>query len=154
MSDSLQQREARLGEPSYVWRAGQERRLQMILSAAEGRQRGWVLDNGCGLGLYLQRLAAPAERAFRLGRGRGAGRAAEGPGPPAAFHAQSRVPFRDPWGLLSRALSVRQHPTGELPAAPPAQPARPPRAGLLRPRPSAPDPRAAAAGGGAHDRLP
>ena len=66
MADSIPERAARLGEPSYRWRAGQERRLQMILSAAEGRQRGWVLDNGCGLGLYLQRLAAQAERAYGL----------------------------------------------------------------------------------------
>jgi SAM-dependent methyltransferase len=57
---------ARLGEPSYRWRAGQERRLRMILSAAEGREHGRVLDNGCGLGLYLQRLAAHAQRAYGL----------------------------------------------------------------------------------------
>lgn len=49
-------RAARLGEPSYVWRAGQERRLGMILEAAEGRERGSVLDAGCGLGAYLERL--------------------------------------------------------------------------------------------------
>ncbi|HBX70020.1 MAG TPA: class I SAM-dependent methyltransferase, partial [Chloroflexi bacterium] len=31
------------GEPSYVWRAGQERRLEMILRAAGERARGRVL---------------------------------------------------------------------------------------------------------------
>jgi SAM-dependent methyltransferase len=45
------------GEPSYVWRSGQERRLQMILSAAGERLQGRVLENGCGIGLYLDRLA-------------------------------------------------------------------------------------------------
>ncbi len=46
------------GEPSYVWRAGQERRLQMIVAAAAGRLAGRVLENGCGVGQYVQRLAA------------------------------------------------------------------------------------------------
>ncbi len=38
------------GEPSYVWRAGQERRLEMILAAAGERAAGRVLDDGCGVG--------------------------------------------------------------------------------------------------------
>ena len=39
------------GHPSYVWREGQERRLQMVRRWAplEGRR---VLDVGCGLGMY------------------------------------------------------------------------------------------------------
>lgn len=39
------------GNPSYVWRAGQERRLQMVRRwvPLEGRR---VLDVGCGLGMY------------------------------------------------------------------------------------------------------
>ncbi len=45
------------GEPSYVWRAGQERRLHMILSAAGNRMTGRMLENGCGVGMYLQHLA-------------------------------------------------------------------------------------------------
>ncbi|MGE5124494.1 MAG: class I SAM-dependent methyltransferase [Acidobacteriaceae bacterium] len=45
------------GEPSYVWRAGQERRLQLILSAAGGHLSGRWLENGCGVGMYLQHLA-------------------------------------------------------------------------------------------------
>ncbi|MFQ5943004.1 MAG: class I SAM-dependent methyltransferase [Anaerolineales bacterium] len=57
---------AELGQPSLVWRAGQERRLQMILRAADGRERGAVLDNGCGVGAYLERLAPLAERAVGL----------------------------------------------------------------------------------------
>lgn len=50
------QRAARLGEPSYVWRDGQERRLDLILEAAGDRAAGRVLDNGCGVGQYLARL--------------------------------------------------------------------------------------------------
>lgn len=45
------------GKPSYVWRAGQERRLQMILDAAGERLHGRILENGCGVGLYISRLA-------------------------------------------------------------------------------------------------
>lgn len=45
------------GEPSYVWRAGQERRLEMILAAAGERVHGRVLENGCGVGEYAAHLA-------------------------------------------------------------------------------------------------
>jgi SAM-dependent methyltransferase len=57
---------AALGQPSFVWRAGQERRLEMIRKAADGRERGVVLDNGCGVGAYLERLAPAASRAIGL----------------------------------------------------------------------------------------
>lgn len=46
------------GEPSYVWRAGQQRRLEMIKSAAGERISGTVLENGCGIGLYIEHLQA------------------------------------------------------------------------------------------------
>ncbi len=39
------------GEPSYVWRAGQERRLQLVNRYAPLAGRS-VLDVGCGLGMY------------------------------------------------------------------------------------------------------
>ncbi len=43
------------GEPSYVWRAGQERRLQMI--AKWGRLEGArVLVAGCGVGMYARQI--------------------------------------------------------------------------------------------------
>lgn len=45
------------GEPSYVWRAGQERRLKMILDAAGERATGQILENGCGVGMYVQHLS-------------------------------------------------------------------------------------------------
>jgi hypothetical protein len=44
------------GEPSYVWRAGQKRRLGMILLAAGDRVRGQILENGCGVGMYVEHL--------------------------------------------------------------------------------------------------
>jgi len=47
---------AEIGEPSYIWRDGQQRRLEMIKSAAGERIQGNFLENGCGLGLYLEHL--------------------------------------------------------------------------------------------------
>ncbi len=47
---------ARLGNPSFVWRSGQERRLALIerYVSLEGRR---VLDLGCGLGEYVRAFA-------------------------------------------------------------------------------------------------
>lgn len=45
----------RLGHPSYVWRFGQDRRLEMISTFAslEGKA---VLDVGCGIGAYVRKM--------------------------------------------------------------------------------------------------
>ena len=47
---------AQCGEPSYVWRLGQERRLNLLRQSAGKRLSGWVLENGCGVGIYVQHL--------------------------------------------------------------------------------------------------
>jgi len=44
------------GEPSYVWRAGQERRLQMIAQWANLEPGALVLDAGGGNGLYAAQI--------------------------------------------------------------------------------------------------
>ena len=54
------------GEPSYVWRAGQERRLEMIRRAAGERLQGRTLENGCGIGVYAERLGALGARVTGL----------------------------------------------------------------------------------------
>ncbi len=46
------------GEPSYVWRAGQQRRLEMIVKFAGERIKGKILENGCGVGMYVEKLSA------------------------------------------------------------------------------------------------
>jgi len=48
------QKAALRGEPSYVWRAGQERRLAMIRQYGGDSVRGKLLVNGCGVGEYLR----------------------------------------------------------------------------------------------------
>lgn len=45
------------GEPSYVWRAGQQRRLDMIVHTTGERIQGKILENGCGVGMYVEHLA-------------------------------------------------------------------------------------------------
>jgi len=54
------------GEPSYVWRAGQERRLEMIRRAAGERIRSAILENGCGVGMYVRHLQPFGGKVFGL----------------------------------------------------------------------------------------
>ena len=60
------QKAAQRGAPSYVWRAGQERRLAMVKRYGADSLRGKLLVNGCGVGEYLARLAPKAELAVGL----------------------------------------------------------------------------------------
>lgn len=57
MSERNLDKAALRGEPSYVWRAGQQRRLDMIVRLAGERVKGCVLENGCGVGMYVQHLS-------------------------------------------------------------------------------------------------
>jgi len=57
MTERNLEKAALRGEPSYVWRAGQQRRLEMILRAAGDRIRGNILEDGCGVGMYVEHLA-------------------------------------------------------------------------------------------------
>ena len=66
MADRDMEKAALRGEPSYVWRSGQERRLQMIKGAAGERLEGRILENGCGVGLYLERLSEQSQLAACL----------------------------------------------------------------------------------------
>ncbi|HEX5140479.1 MAG TPA: class I SAM-dependent methyltransferase, partial [Dehalococcoidia bacterium] len=51
--------------PSYVWRFGQERRLEMVRQylPLEGAR---LLDIGCGLGAYVRRLSDFTDRAYGI----------------------------------------------------------------------------------------
>jgi SAM-dependent methyltransferase len=44
------------GEPSYVWRAGQVRRFEMIVASAGERIHGAILEDGCGVGMYMKQF--------------------------------------------------------------------------------------------------
>lgn len=54
------------GEPSYVWRAGQQRRLDMIQKFAGSRIQGTILENGCGVGMYVEKLTELGGRVVGL----------------------------------------------------------------------------------------
>lgn len=56
MSERDYEKAALRGEPSYVWRAGQQRRLEMIVKTAGERIKGRILENGCGVGMYAEHL--------------------------------------------------------------------------------------------------
>lgn len=64
MSRYVSDKAALRGEPGYVWRSGQDRRLAMIRAYAD--VEGRLLDNGCGLGTYLAALAPYSEARFGL----------------------------------------------------------------------------------------
>ncbi|MGB2896207.1 MAG: class I SAM-dependent methyltransferase [Anaerolineales bacterium] len=66
MTERDLERAALRGEPSYVWRAGQERRLRMILAGADGRESGVILDDGCGVGEYMTRFAEHTPHIYGL----------------------------------------------------------------------------------------
>ena len=59
------ERAALRGNPSFVWRAGQDRRLEMILRLGnyqEGQPFARVLDNGCGRGHVFKGIATLCPR--------------------------------------------------------------------------------------------
>jgi SAM-dependent methyltransferase len=88
---------ARCGEPSYVWRAGQERRLEMIRNAVPFLGTSRVLEIGCGVGRYVERLTALARVVVGLEYDRD--RAVEAAGrldPPLVVNAANEhLPFGD-----------------------------------------------------------
>jgi SAM-dependent methyltransferase len=57
MTDGSEDKAITLGHPSYVWRFGQDRRLDLMRRHAplDGRR---ILDVGCGLGMYVRRFRA------------------------------------------------------------------------------------------------
>ncbi len=91
------------GEPSYVWRAGQERRLKMILAAAGERVRGRVLENGCGVGMYLEKLSAHGGTVLGLEYDRERAREARTRSPHVLTAAGEAVPL--PSGTFDLILS-------------------------------------------------
>jgi SAM-dependent methyltransferase len=54
-----------LGNPSFVWRSGQERRLEMVRRYAPLEDAS-VLDIGSGLGAYVRRFSDFTARAFGI----------------------------------------------------------------------------------------
>jgi SAM-dependent methyltransferase len=66
MSERNLEKAALRGEPSYVWRAGQQRRLEMVARAVQERIHGIILENGCGVGMYVEHMAPFGGKIFGL----------------------------------------------------------------------------------------
>ena len=90
---------ASLGQPSYVWRFGLERRLSLIRRYVPLEDRR-MLDIGCGVGAFVRRLADLSAHVYgvdidseRVRRGAQALRPAEGGG--LAVAVSESLPFQD-----------------------------------------------------------
>jgi ubiquinone/menaquinone biosynthesis C-methylase UbiE len=86
--------EVALGNPSFVWRFGQDRRLNLIRQYAplEGAR---ILDIGCGLGVYVRRFGEFSDRVCGIDIDRK--RLVEGAKttPGLMLSASETLPFRD-----------------------------------------------------------
>jgi SAM-dependent methyltransferase len=83
------------GEPSYVWRSGQERRLQLLLRHVP-LQEAVILDHGCGVGTYamqFKRRFSPHVYGFDVEVGRVA--EAQDAVPSFCVAVTERLPFVD-----------------------------------------------------------
>lgn len=58
-----EEKSAALGCPSYLWRAGQERRLALVREAIP-LEGACILDAGCGVGLYAQHFGKLGARVY------------------------------------------------------------------------------------------
>ena len=94
---------AERGVPSQVWRAGQERRLEMIRTAAGDRLNGTVLVDGCGVGMYVEHLAMVARRVVGLDIEAGRAREAHLHAAEVLCAAAEHLPF--PTGAFDLVLS-------------------------------------------------
>jgi SAM-dependent methyltransferase len=81
-----------LGNPSFVWRSGQDRRLNFIRRYVplEGAR---MLDIGCGIGTYVQKLSEFSSRVYGIDVDRS--RVANVDGRPLAVGVSERLPFED-----------------------------------------------------------
>jgi SAM-dependent methyltransferase len=85
---------AELGHPSYVWRAGQERRLELVRRWAplEGAR---VLDVGCGVGMYTGQFLKYTPRVTGMEVDPSAAAQARLRAPSVAVAPAERLPFAD-----------------------------------------------------------
>jgi len=63
VNDDTDPKAITLGHPSYVWRFGQDRRLDLIRRYAH-LDSVRILDVGCGLGTYVRKLQAFSDNVF------------------------------------------------------------------------------------------
>jgi SAM-dependent methyltransferase len=108
------ERAARRGNPSFVWRAGQNRRLEMILRWGQllGRATlGRVLVDGCGVGMYVKALSASADVIYGIDiEGEHLALAAQkSPAAQLQLAAAERLPYPDHFFDLVLSHEVLEH---------------------------------------------
>ena len=120
---------ARLGHPSYVWRAGQERRLALVRQWAQ-LDGARILDAGCGVGMYTEqfRRFSPHVTGVEVDPGRGAARPRSRL-PGIVLAPAEALPFADGSFDVLFSHEVIEHVTDDAAAAAEMTP----RAGARRP---------------------
>lgn len=106
------------GEPSYVWRAGQERRLTMIVHWGSLTPQAQVLVAGCGNGAYagqIRRRYTPYVQAFDIEPGRVL--QAQGDTPHAVVAAAEMLPYPDDSFDVVLSHEVVEHVANDYQAA-------------------------------------
>lgn len=81
-----------LGNPSFVWRTGQDRRLNLIRRYVR-LEGACVLDVGCGIGTYVCKLGELADRAYGIDID--TARVRQGTTGSLAVAVSERLPFED-----------------------------------------------------------
>ena len=86
--------EVALGNPSFVWRFGQDRRLNLIRHFAplEGAR---ILDIGCGLGVYVRKFREFSDRVYGIDIDAKRLREGARTTPGLMLSASETLPFRD-----------------------------------------------------------
>jgi SAM-dependent methyltransferase len=81
-----------LGDPSYVWRSGQDRRLALIRRYAPLERRR-ILDVGCGIGAYVSKLREFSDQVYGVDIEEGRLRRGAQSLPGLALAASEHLPF-------------------------------------------------------------
>ncbi len=89
---TLAKKQVARGNPSFVWRTGQDRRLNLIRRYVR-LESACVLDIGCGIGTYVRKLGELAERAYGIDIDRAHVRQATTGG--LAVAVSEQLPFED-----------------------------------------------------------
>lgn len=99
---------ATLGNPSYVWREGQERRLNLVRHYVplEGAR---ILDAGCGLGLYMRHFRAFSDQVYGVDIDPERVHQARAVGLNALVASAEALPFDDGWFDVVFSHEVLEH---------------------------------------------
>ena len=95
-----------LGNPSFVWRAGQDRRLTLIRRYV-ALENARILDIGCGIGTYVKKLRELSPYAYGIDVD--PARVAQGDVDGLAVGVSERLPFRDGWFDIVLLNEVIEH---------------------------------------------